>query len=208
MKKTLIIGLFLSFLSYTNSYGQGASEFFNLQWRNGYYEIEEAHEHDEIAIRFETRNIPDNEKVDIEIWYTKGGILMDMIDNLDGTIKNNVIEINWVVEFNRNNRDTNYAREIEEIGYAIIDYIFIVKYNNINVYSKPLAILSFVYMQVFDFNDNKPIKYSILTFINSDGEIIKVESDENGYVLIKNIRRIRFAENYILDEVDYYGEDD
>jgi Txe/YoeB family toxin of Txe-Axe toxin-antitoxin module len=200
MKKNLIICLFLLFYFCNNIYGQrtnsfvysnlyGRDKILNLQWRNEQSEIKEAHIHDQIIIRFETRNVPDNEKIDIEIWEETDGKLMDLIDTLQGTVKNNVVEIPWkVAECDENNMNTNYAREIKEKGYTFIDFIFKIK--NTNIQSKSLAILSFVNGQAIDDKYGIPIKNHAFIFTYPDNEEIQVFSDENGIIKVRNIRKM------------------
>jgi hypothetical protein len=199
MKKNLIICIFLLFYFCNNIYGQrstnfvysnlyGRNRFLNLQWRNEQSEIAEAHVHDQIIIRFETINLPDNEKIDIEIWEETNNKLMDLIDTLQGTVKNNIVEISWIVKFDRDKIDTNYAREIKEKGYTFIDYIFKIK--NINIQSKPLAILSFVNGQAIDDKYGALIRNHAFIFTYPDNEEIRVFSDENGIIRVRNIRKM------------------
>jgi hypothetical protein len=201
MNKTITICLYLLFFLFSNGYGQEMVEFFNLQWRNDYSEIEEAHFHDQIRIRFETINISDGENIAVEIWEETDGILMDLITILQGTVKDNIVEIVWEVEYDKNNMKTNYAREIKEIGYTILDFKFIIKCNNISVHSKLLAILGYIYFQLYDPELDEPIRNANLFIITADNKRIQAESDENGYVLIKNLRMIRFIENFKIGEI-------
>ncbi|WP_461248207.1 hypothetical protein [Treponema sp. R6D11] len=197
MKNILVICLFL-FFQYSNVYGQKITEFvysniygqkriLNLQWRNEHSEIEEAHIHDQIIIQFETRNMSDNENIEIEIWEETDGKLTYLIDTLQGTVKNNIVKIFWEVELDKDAMDINYADEIKSIGYTYIDYIFKIK--DTNIQSKPLAIFSFVNIQVIDKLNKKPIRNAAFIFIYPDNERIRVISDENGYILVRNIRK-------------------
>lgn len=196
--KKIIIGLFLLFSLCGNSYGQkntylfypniyGQNKFLNLQWRNEESEIAEAHVRDQIKIRFETINLPDNENIDIEIWEETDGKLLDLIDTLQGTVKNNVVEISWVVKYDGDNTDTYYAREIKEKGYTYIDYVFKIK--NTNIKSKPLAILSFTYSQVVDNKYGIPIRNWAFIFTYPDNEEIRIFSDGDGIISVRNIRK-------------------
>jgi len=198
MKKNLVICLFLLFYLCNNSYGQratnfaysnlyGRNKFLNLQWRNEQSEIAEAHVHDKIIIRFETINLPDNEKIDIEIWEETDGKLMDLIDTLQGTVKNNIVEVSWNVELNEDKMNTNYGREIKEKGYTFIDFIFKIK--NTDIKSKSLAILSFVYTQVVDKKYGIPIRNHAFIFTYPDNEEIRVFSDGDGIISVRNIRK-------------------
>jgi len=198
MKKNLVICLFLLFYLCNNSYGQrttefihsniyGQNKFLNLQWRNEHLEIGESHVNDQIIIRFETINLPDNENIDIEIWEETDGNLMDLIDTLQGTVKNNIVEISWNVKFDEDKTDTNYAREIKEKGYTFIDYIFKIK--NTNIQSKSLAILSYVHIRAVDDKYGITIRNTAFIFTYPDNEEIRVFSDENGIIRVRNIRK-------------------
>jgi hypothetical protein len=192
MYKSLIIVLFV-FL-YNNSYGQESSDFFNLQWRDFQTEIDEAHVGDKIIIEFETRNILDNEIIDIEIWEETDGKLMDLIKKLQGTIKRSIVELEWIVEFDENNENTNYAREIEEIGYTFIDYVFLVKYEGITISSKALAISSWIDQLIVN-QYGEPVRNQDFVIMILDKRTGKVESivgktNDEGHMIMRNLRKI------------------
>jgi hypothetical protein len=185
MGKNLLI-ICLVFLS-NNIYGQ---EVFNLQWRDTDAEIEEAHIGDKIIIKFESRNISDNEFIEIEIWEKTNGKLMDFIQKLQGTVNNGFFEIERIIEFDVNNENTNYGNEIKENGYAIIDYVFIVKYNEINISSPSLAILSWINNLFINGRTGEPMRNRDFVFISPDGEFFVGKTDDEGYGKIRNLRKI------------------
>jgi hypothetical protein len=197
----LIIFFTVLIALHSNGYGQESYNFFNLQWTDAGAEIEEAHISDEIKIRFETKGLPEDEIVCIEIWEQTDDKLMDLINVLHGTVKDGIVEIAWVVEFDKDNKDTHYAREIEERGYAIIDYVFLIKYNDVSISSKPLAILGFLYMQAFNEKGGDLARNAAFSIINAENERFLVKSDSGGYMLIRNLRKIRFIENLRFESI-------
>jgi len=186
----IVFFFFSIFIIFSNGiYGQTTHYFRNLQWMDSHSEIEEAHILDEIIIRFETENVPDNENIFIEIWKQTNNELMDLITALQGTVINNTVNIFWVVEFDETRSDTHYAREIIENGYTIINYVFLIKYNNMNIISKPLAVLNFINIVLIDDVLNVPIGNTMVSITSPDGEVIQAKSDENGIILIRNLRK-------------------
>jgi hypothetical protein len=175
-------------LMYINSYGDEAYSFFDSQWRNNQEEINEAHIGDSVTIKFKTENVPENSVIDIEIWVKKDEILMDLIEKLQGTVKNGIVEIDWVIEFdlkNMDNENTIYFQEKTENGYIILDYVFIIKYEDKIISSGLLAILSKLDLLVIE-----PERNQIYLIIFPDGEIIKVYTDDDGFIRIRNLRKI------------------
>jgi len=173
-----------------DDYAQESDHFFNLQWKTGENEIYEAHVGDEVTIKFETIDIPDNEIIDIEIWEKTNGKLMDFIAKLPGTVNNEIVELNWIVEFDINNKDTNYAREIKEHGYTFIDYVFVIKYNDETVSSKPLIIMSWIKQLLVEMRTREPIRnHRFFLFLGKE-EVIEGTTTDEGYILLNRIRKI------------------
>jgi hypothetical protein len=193
MKELKLFFIICSFLYFSNNgYTLGIRDIYNLQWKNEVNEINEAHIGDKVIIKFETRNIPDNEIINIEIWGKTNNDLMDLINNIQGTVINNNIEIEWIIEFDMYNETFNYTREIKNNGYAIIDYIFIVKYNDKIINSKYLEILSWLDILVTNKETGKPIINSKYYVIAPDNEIMEGITDSNGYIIVRNIRKIGY----------------
>ena len=169
-------------------YGQESDNFFNLQWKIGEDEIYEAHVGDEVTIKFETMDIPDNEIIDIEIWEKSNGELMDFIAKLQGTVNNGIVEINWIVELDEKNENTNYFREIKENFYTYIDYVFIIKYNDVTASSKLLIIMSWVKQLVIDKRTREPLR-NCRYFLVLGHEVIEGTTTEEGYIQLNRMRK-------------------
>jgi len=169
--------------------GEIRGEFNNLQWRDLQSEIKEAHIHDEIIIKFETRNIPEYEIIDIEIWEKTDNVLMDFIKKLQGTVRNNIVEINWTVGLDFNNKEANFNQEIENNGYTIVDLVFLIKHNGQVISSDLLAVLGLMNIQVLS-NAHEPRRNIELIVVGPHNERIYVRTDNDGWVRIRNLRRI------------------
>ncbi|MDR1839495.1 MAG: hypothetical protein LBQ93_07965 [Treponema sp.] len=180
--------IFFVFLSF-NTYGE---EIFNLQWENNDSEINEAHINDKIIISFETENIPDNMSIDIEIWKKKENKLLDFIVELHGIVINNIVELDWIIEIDFNNRNTNYFQEIEEIGYSIIDLVFIIRYNNTNISSELLEVLAMFERRVIDADTGEPFIDRPFALYTPDGKFITGRTDNEGYARVRNLRKIGY----------------
>jgi hypothetical protein len=188
MDKYIIIVLFV-FLNFS-TYGQEAYNFLDLQWKIGENEIEEAHIADEVKIKFKTINIPDNEIIDIEIWEKTDCKLMDFITKLQGIVINGIVELNWIIEFDENNESTNYAQEIKEKGYTFIDYVFVIKNNDIVISSGLLSIMDWIKQLVVNKETQKPIRNQRYFIITPDDETIEGYTNDKGYVILERIKKI------------------
>ena len=163
--------------------------FSNLQWRDFQSEIKEAHLYDKIIITFETKNIPENEIIDIEIWEKTDTVLMDFVAALQGTVKNNAVEIHWIVGLDFNNTEANFNQEIENNGYTIIDLVFLIKHNDQVISSDLLAVLGLMNIHVLS-NTHEPRQNIELIVVGPHNERIYVRTDNDGWARIRNLRRI------------------
>jgi hypothetical protein len=110
MEKYKLIGIIFLILN-NMVYGQ---EFLNLQWKDVDSEISEACIDDIVVISFDTYGLVNGQKIEMEIWENTDGELMDLIKKLTGTVNDGKVELEWTVEFDMKNMETNYYREIEE----------------------------------------------------------------------------------------------
>jgi hypothetical protein len=191
MKKTYIFLFKLIFVCFS-IFGQNETSFFNLQWRDNQNEVLEAHLNEGINIYFETNNIPENTIIDIEIYRKKDGKLIDLIKKLQGKINNNKIEIYWTIEIDIENKNTSYYKEIKKNNYAIIDYVFVIKYNKKNISSKILEILGEFRKRIVDEYTGEPYRFRNFAVYSPDGNFIFGTTDEEGYTIIRNLRKIGY----------------
>ena len=165
-------------------------EFNNLRWSDFHAEIKEAHIHDEINITFETKNIAENEIVHVEIWEKTDNVLMDFIERLQGTVKNNTVQIQWTVGLDFNNAEANFNQEIERNRYTMVDLVFLVKHNDQIISSNLLAVLGLMNIHVLCGETREPRRNVELVVISPINEHVYVMTDDDGWARIRNLRRI------------------
>ena len=115
---------------------------------------------------------------------------MDFIAKLPGTVNNGTVELNWIIEFDVNNKDTNYAHEIKEHGYTFIDYVFVIKYNDETVSSKPLIIMSWIKQLLVEKRTRTPIRNHQFIIVLGKEEVIEGTTTEEGYIQLYRLRKI------------------
>jgi hypothetical protein len=194
MKNYRILGVFLVFIT-TNVivYGQ---DFQNLQWRDAESEITDACIGDNVLISFETNNnIIDGKMIEIEVWESTNNKLMDLIKKLTGVVNNGKVELGWTVEFDEQNTETNYYNEIEENGFTILDYVFVINYQSKRYISNLLGITAWGNRQMVDERTGEPIRnmdyiLMLLTPDRKDREYINGTTDDDGRIKLRNIRKI------------------
>jgi hypothetical protein len=193
MKKCFVI-FFVTFILTNNisciKEEKKAHEFLNLQWRDSQTGINESSIDDQIIIKFDTKNILENEIIEIEIWEQTDGKLMDLVRKLQGTVKNDAVEIIWIVEVDFNNTDTHYNREIDEKGYTLIDYVFLIKNGNEIVSSHLLAVTKNIDIFVAYEGSRKPIRNTEYFLIAPDKEYFYGKTDDDGYARIRKLRKM------------------
>ena len=190
MKKYTVTALtFLVFLC-NHLFGQETAQFFNLQWRDSQNEITEANLDDTINIFFETRNIPENEMVAVEIWRKRSNELLDLIKEEQVTVKNNTGVLTLTVALDLNNENTTYFKEIAENGYTIVDYVFIIKHNDINISSNVLAILGWADHLIVDKLTGEPVRNKDFLLLTPKGKFLPGRTDDDGRAKVRNLREI------------------
>jgi hypothetical protein len=191
MEKYKLIGIILLMLN-NIAYGQ---DFRNLQWKDMTSEITEACIDDIVLISFAAYGMADGQKIEVAIWENTDDELTDLIKELTGTVNNGKVELEWVLEFDMENRETNYYREIEKKGFTILDYVFVIDYEEIKYTSKLLAITTWVNMLITDQNTGEPIRNKdyvlmLLTPDRKDREYISGTTDDDGRIKLNNIIKI------------------
>jgi hypothetical protein len=173
-------------------------EFINLQWKNEGAEISEIHVENKVTISSMIRNIDDGEIVKIEVWEETDNETKDLMQELEGTVENGKIELEWIVVFDQYNENTNYEQynentsyyqEIKNNGYTVLDYVFLIKYGEfVSQKSKPLAILGHFHYLVTYGKKGPPVPNRGYTLYAPDGKKIRGTTDEEGYIEINNLR--------------------
>jgi hypothetical protein len=167
-------------------------EFFNLKWSSGVNEITEVCIGDTIIIEFETLNVPNGMDVNVEIWGINNNDTMDIIRKLSGKVNNGNVSIDWTAEFDLENRDSNYFKEIEKNEYVIIDYFFVIGYENIIKRSELLAIMTSVNRRLINDTTGEPLKHRPYGLFFPDGTWLFGTTDDEGRIIRRDIRRIGY----------------
>jgi hypothetical protein len=191
MKKYKLIGIILLVL-HNMAYGW---DFRNLQWKDRASEITEACIDDKVVISFDAYGAAEGQKIEIEIWENTDGKLTDLIKSVTGTVNNGKVELAWTVEFDMENKETNYYREIEKKGFTILDYVFVMDYKDVKYMSKLLAVTAWGDTLVTDKNTGEPMRnreyiLMLLTPDREDREYISGKTDNNGRIKQHNLRKI------------------
>jgi hypothetical protein len=194
MRKIFLLGLLLCI--YNISFGQNGVDFINLQWRNDLAEIEEAHIDDIVIIKFETNNISNDVIINIEMWSKTDNGVTDLIDNIQGIVINGIVEVEWQVIFDYE-KNINATLEIHNNRYTIIDYYFVIKYENIAVTSKYLPIYSYFDHLIIDDMTEEPIRNRDFILLSPDGRFLMGTTNDEGRAIMKNLRRIG-SYNFIM----------
>ena len=191
LNKKIILCILLALPTFV--FGQEDAAFSNLQWQSDLHEaIDEANIDDTVVISFDAQNIPDGSSVDVEIWEETDGKLTDFIAGLQGTVVNGSVELEWVVKLDMDNKDANYVREIEENYYTIIDYVFVVKYDNTTISSQSLAILAWASYNLVDALTKEPLRNEDFILMAPDGKFMIERTDDKGRAVVRNLRKIGY----------------
>ncbi|MDR2941609.1 MAG: hypothetical protein LBV17_03355, partial [Treponema sp.] len=106
--------------------------------------------------------------------------------------KNGEVEIPWKVEYHEDNDDSSSAREIEEQGWTVPEYFFVVEYGGVkSIESKLLYTRDWIHKRLIDESTDEALANIKYTLFLSDGSTIKGTTDENGYM--ENIHVIKFV---------------
>ena len=174
--------------------GPRPADFERLQWMNGAgsdsSEIAEAHINDGVVIRIEASGLPEGAPVDVEVWGITGNGSMDFMGKAQGTASGGAAEIEWVVELELDSAGANYAREIKDNGYTIVDFVFRANLRGKYFESAPLAILASALIMAVNQNTGEPIRGRNFLLFGPGRESISVASDGEGIVSVRNLREI------------------
>jgi hypothetical protein len=162
-------------------------EFSNLSWQRDSKKMETISVHDYVTITCDTRNIPADKEVIVEIFEPGNKEDADEhIFDVKGIINEDKLEIEWPVEY-KEKPGTKSKKELDEKGYAIPEYHFYVRYFGFRSEKSPVAKLKNNIMEIALDKDNKAIVNTEYILITPDKQEIIDKTDADGYIKQGNI---------------------
>ena len=166
---------------------ENAPEFRSLVWKKDGKEISEALVDDEVALFCEVKNIDDGETVKFKI-FEQGENKDDPVDEVTGTVKDGKVEVPWKVVY-KGDAGSNVAEELEEQGWTVPWYCFVVKYGGVESHqSKVLDIKGEMDYQLLHPETGELLINHEYTLVTSEGKVLSGKSDENGNIKLKGIK--------------------
>ena len=168
--------------------------FGNLAWKNGGSEISEALIGKEVTLSCEIAgNVPDTEMIMFRI-FSPGKNKDDLLDELEGQVQNGIVQADWEVSF-FGGEGSNAEEEIDEQGYTIPNYYFVVQYGDaLSTERSPLlTVRNVVGKQLVDEETGKVFANMRYSITLSDGTVISGVTDDDGYmetVYLKHFARV------------------
>jgi hypothetical protein len=93
----------------------------------------------------------------------------------------------WEVEYNEDNDDTNSAKELQEQGYTLPEYQFVVRYGRLNDRSNVLNVKGWVDEILKNGNTGSLLPNRKYTVYLPDGGKRKGNTDANGVIAENNL---------------------
>ncbi|MCL2289159.1 MAG: hypothetical protein FWC34_00410 [Bacteroidetes bacterium] len=156
-------------------------EFSNLCWSKENQKTDVIFLHEYITISCDTKNIPDYQKVKVEIYEPDENGNDLHIFNVAGKIEKGKLNLQWKVDF-LEEENTKSNKEIAEKGYALPEYRFFVRYYGFKSEASPVATLKCNYVErVVDQNGN-PVPNTDYILITPDGHELYGKTDPKGFV--------------------------
>jgi hypothetical protein len=159
-------------------------EFTDLRWEKNGKETGDALVDDAVSLCFDVRNINNGERVKVTVWEHDEDNEHDHVADLEGTVENGKIAINWKVVYIEDNDDSTSGKELAEKGYTLPEYHFVAEYGGV-VSEQSKTIQIFVHIDALLKNKATGeilpnIKYVILL---PDGNKREGSTDANGKIL-------------------------
>ncbi|MDR0442307.1 MAG: leucine-rich repeat domain-containing protein [Treponema sp.] len=182
---------------------KNSPEYRNLIWKNGGREISEALIDSDVMLFYDAAgNVAEGETVKFRI-FAQGKNKDDFVDEVEGQVKNGIVKVKWEVIF-KGGKGSNAEEEIEELGYTIPNYYFVVQYGGVEntERSQLLVVRNVVQLQLVDDETEEilsNIKYAISL---SDGTVVSGITDDDGYmekVYLDNFAKIVGIETGTFD---------
>jgi hypothetical protein len=87
---------------------------------------------------FDVRNINNGERVKVTVWEHDEDNEHDHVADLEGTVENGKIAINWKVVYTEDNDDSTSGKELAEKGYTLPEYHFVAEYDGVKSEESPV----------------------------------------------------------------------
>jgi hypothetical protein len=195
MKMFMLVNIVLFVLAMPvfaqNNSGVGIT---NLLWKTGDAVISEACVKDNVRITFNTVNISKNSSLTICIFEKNDNGIDDFVSEIICPAEGNNT-VSWIVEFDEN-ADNASTKEIEENGFTVPEYYFIIKYGEYTSgKSNIIKIYGYIDIELVDENTQKALSnrpYRIYFANKTKHEGI---SDKNGRIIVRNAI---IGERYIM----------
>jgi hypothetical protein len=192
----ILPGMIIEIPSINNEYREGIysreilnyafPDFTRLFWKSSGTIINESIVDDVVTINFDTMNIPGNSKLSISIYEKNTGGKDDIVEIIE-ILSGNIIMQEWIVEFDEK-QCRQCAIEMQQNGYTIPEYYFIVRYGNyISEISNIITIKGWVRGQFYDEDYNITLRNCRVGLILGDGTEIETVSDDNGYIDVRGV---------------------
>jgi hypothetical protein len=155
-------------------------EFSNLTWQKDGKKTETIFVHDSVTITCDTKNIPADKEVIVEIFEPGREGADEHIFDVKGIINENKLEIEWPVEY-KEKQGTKSKNELDEKGYTIPEYHFHVRYFGFRSEASPVVeIYGQININIKDKYSTKPMRKQKYTIYYPDGSLQDGTTDENG----------------------------
>ena len=171
----------------------------NLQWKNADGEpITKALVGDEVTLCADVQDIPDGTSAKIKIVEKDADGQDDDVATLTINVSGGRIECAWKVVYMKDDDDADSQKEKAEKGYTLPEYAFTVECGGAtSEESGQLDVMGWIRTQFKNKKTGKPLANRKYTIYLLDGSTIKGETDNDGYVVLKDLRH---GEYFIIIE--------
>jgi hypothetical protein len=162
-------------------------EFRSLRWKKGGKEVSEAMVDEQVTLFCEVKNIADGATVTFSI-FEQGERKDDPVAEVQGEVKNGNVEVPWEVIY-QEDKGSNVAEELEEQGWVLPWYYFVVKYGESESHqSKVLDIKGAMDYQLLHPETGELLINHEYMLVSREGKILSGKSDENGNIKLKGFK--------------------
>ncbi|GMO59797.1 MAG: hypothetical protein Ta2G_19860 [Termitinemataceae bacterium] len=177
----------LSNIYVSNIYAQDSKpEFTNLYWESDNNEITEASIGQVVGLSFDVSNLENVRTAEINVFEYNEGIENDFVARFTVGARNGTVKTSWTVMFDGNQVNTQCAREREENGWTIPNYIFTVTIDSsVSEASKQISVWDNITAVLEDVRDDGSIEKRAFTdyiIVVAGNETRTGYSDEDGNI--------------------------